>query len=146
MYELLTQGDTAGIFQLESSGMQDLMRKVRPDSFPDIVASIALYRPGPIGSGMLDDFISRKHGQTPVLYDFEDLRSILAETYGVIVYQEQVQQIAMRLASYTAGSADLLRRAMGKKKAEEMAMQKATFMEGALKNAYDQTKPKKSST
>ena len=77
MYELLTQGDTAGIFQLESSGMQDLMRKVRPDSFPDIVASIALYRPGPIGSGMLDDFIARKHGQTSVVYDFEDLRPIL---------------------------------------------------------------------
>jgi len=143
MYEMLTKGDTAGIFQLESSGMQDLMKKVKPDAFGDIVASNALYRPGPIGSGMLDDFIGRKHGTVPVIYDFDELKPILEETYGVIVYQEQVQQISMVIASYTAGGADLLRRAMGKKKAEEMAKQKAIFLEGAKKGNFDLTKSEK---
>ncbi len=133
MYEMLSRGDTLGIFQLESSGMQDLMKKVRPDTFEDIVASNALYRPGPLESGMVDDFIARKHGQTQVVYDFAVLKPVLQETYGVIVYQEQVQQIAMSLANYTAGGADLLRRAMGKKKPEEMGKQKAIFMEGAKK-------------
>ena len=137
MYEMLAKGDTAGIFQLESSGMQDLMKKVKPDAFGDIVASNALYRPGPLESGMVDDFINRKHGHTSVVYDFEELAPILKETYGVIVYQEQVQQIAMRLASYTAGGADLLRRAMGKKKPEEMAKQKEIFVTGAVKNKFD---------
>jgi DNA polymerase III subunit alpha len=137
MYEMLAKGDTLGVFQLESSGMQDLMKKVKPDCFADIVASNALYRPGPLESGMVDDFIARKHGQTPVQYDFEELRPILHETYGVIVYQEQVQQVAMRLANYTAGSADLLRRAMGKKKPEEMAKQKERFVQGALANRFD---------
>jgi len=140
MYEMLAKGDTAGIFQLESSGMQDLMKKVKPDAFGDIVASNALYRPGPLESGMVDDFINRKHGYTPVIYDFEELAPILQETYGVIVYQEQVQQIAMRLASYTAGGADLLRRAMGKKKPEEMAKQKEIFVSGAAKNNFDPVK------
>ncbi len=140
MYEMLTKGDTLGVFQLESSGMQDLMKKVKPDCFGDIVASNALYRPGPLESGMVDDFIARKHGLTPVVYDFEELRPILHETYGVIVYQEQVQQVAMRLASYTAGSADLLRRAMGKKKAEEMAKEKGRFVQGALANKFDAAK------
>lgn len=140
MYEMLARGDTLGIFQLESSGMQDLMKKVRPDCFEDIVASNALYRPGPLESGMVDDFIARKHGQVAVTYEFEQLRQTLQETYGVIVYQEQVQQIAMILASYTAGGADLLRRAMGKKKPEEMAKQKEIFVAGALKNNHDQGK------
>lgn len=140
MFEMLARGDTLGVFQLESSGMQDLMKKIRPDCFEDIVASNALYRPGPLESGMVDDYIARKHGQTPVRYDFEPLEPILSETYGVIVYQEQVQQIAMRLASYTPGGADLLRRAMGKKKPEEMAKQKELFVEGAVKNAFDRTK------
>ena len=140
MYEMLTRGDTLGVFQLESSGMQDLMKKVKPDCFEDIVASNALYRPGPLESGMVDDFISRKHGQTQVSYDFEELRPILHETYGVIVYQEQVQQVAMKLASYTAGSADLLRRAMGKKKPEEMAKQKERFVKGALANGFNAEK------
>ncbi len=143
MYEMLTRGDTLGIFQLESSGMQDLMKKVRPDEFTDIVASNALYRPGPLESGMVDDFINRKHGNTPVIYDFDELRPVLQETYGVIVYQEQVQQIAMRLASYTAGGADLLRRAMGKKKPEEMAKQKEIFVSGAVKNGFNQVKIEK---
>ncbi len=140
MYEMLARGDTLGVFQLESSGMQDLMKKVKPDCFGDIVASNALYRPGPLESGMVDDFINRKHGHTPVVYDFEELRPILHETYGVIVYQEQVQQVAMRLASYTAGSADLLRRAMGKKKPEEMAKQKERFIKGALENKFNAAK------
>ncbi len=143
MFEMLGRGDTAGIFQLESSGMQDLTRKVKPDAFGDIVAITAIYRPGPLESGMVDDFIARKHGHTPVVYDFEELRPILNETYGVIVYQEQVQQIAMRLASYTAGGADLLRRAMGKKKPEEMAKQKSIFMEGGAKNNFEVGKTEK---
>jgi DNA polymerase III subunit alpha len=140
MYELLVKGDTLGVFQLESSGMQDLMKKMKPDRFDDIVASNALYRPGPMGSGMLDDFINRKHGTTSVTYDFDCLKPVLEETYGVIVYQEQVQQIAMVLAGYTAGGADLLRRAMGKKKPEEMAKQKKIFLEGAGKNEFDVAK------
>ncbi len=140
MYEMLTRGDTLGVFQLESTGMQDLMKKVKPDCFEDIVASNALYRPGPLESGMVDDFINRKHGHTAVQYDFEELRPILHETYGVIVYQEQVQQVAMKLASYTAGAADLLRRAMGKKKPEEMAKQKERFVQGALANGFNADK------
>jgi DNA polymerase III subunit alpha len=140
MYEMLTRGDTLGVFQLESSGMQDLMKKVKPDCFEDIVASNALYRPGPLESGMVDDFINRKHGHTQVTYDFEELRPILHETYGVIVYQEQVQQVAMTLASYTAGAADLLRRAMGKKKPEEMAKQKEKFVSGARAKGFNADK------
>lgn len=141
MYEILSKGDTFGIFQLESSGMQDLLKKARPDCFADIVAIISLYRPGPMV--MLDDFIGRKHGAIPIQYEFEELRPILQETYGIMVYQEQVQQIAMKLASYTAGGADLLRRAMGKKKPEEMAKQKAIFLEGASKNHHDPIKAEK---
>lgn len=141
MYEMLAKGDTFGIFQLESSGMQDLLKKARPDCFADIVAIISLYRPGPMV--MLDDFIGRKHGTIPIQYEFEELRPILQETYGIMVYQEQVQQIAMKLASYTAGGADLLRRAMGKKKPEEMAKQKAIFLEGAKKNNHDPVKAEK---
>lgn len=140
VYELLSSGDTLGVFQLESSGMQDLLRRARPDCFADIVAINALYRPGPIGSGMLDDFIGRKHGEVPIQYDFEELQPILQETYGVIIYQEQVQQIAIRLARYTAGGADLLRRAMGKKRPEEMHTQKQVFVEGATKNGFDRVK------
>ncbi|HMS43571.1 MAG TPA: DNA polymerase III subunit alpha, partial [Pyrinomonadaceae bacterium] len=143
MYEMLSKGDTFGVFQLESSGMQDLLKRAKPTVFGDIVAINALYRPGPIGSGMLDDFIARKHGLVPIVYDFDSLKEILKETYGVIVYQEQVQQIAMKLASYTAGSADLLRRAMGKKKPEEMAKQKAIFVDGSLKNGYPQERVEK---
>lgn len=141
MYEMLAKGDTNGVFQLESSGMQDMLKKARPDRFADIVALISLYRPGPME--MLDDFIGRKHGQIPIEYMFEDLRPILQETYGIMVYQEQVQQIAMRLSGYTAGSADLLRRAMGKKKPEEMAKQKLIFLEGAGKNGHDAAKAEK---
>ncbi len=138
IYEMLSRGDTNGVFQLESSGMQDMLKKSRPDRFADIVALTSLYRPGPME--MIDDFIGRKHGQVAIEYPFEELRPILQETYGVMVYQEQVQQIAMKLAGYTAGGADLLRRAMGKKKPEEMAKQKEIFLKGAEKNKHDKAK------
>lgn len=141
IYELLSQGDTNGIFQLESSGMQDLLRRAKPNRFADIVAITSLYRPGPMV--MLDDYVGRKHGQIPIEYDFVELTPILAETYGIMVYQEQVQQIAMKLASYTAGGADLLRRAMGKKIPEEMAKQKEIFLEGTTKNGHNKEKAEK---
>jgi len=139
--ELLSRGDTYGIFQLESSGMQDLLRRAKPNCFEDIVAIISLYRPGPMV--MLDDYIGRKNGDIPIQYAFNELAPILKDTHGIMVYQEQVQQIAMTLASYTAGGADLLRRAMGKKKPEEMAKQKAIFLEGAIKNKHDPEKADK---
>lgn len=141
MFEMLSRGDTNGVFQLESSGMQDMLKKARPDRFADIVALISLYRPGPME--MLDDFIGRKHGTIAIEYMFEELRPILQETYGIMVYQEQVQQIAMRLSGYTAGAADLLRRAMGKKKPEEMAKQKEIFLAGAEKNGHNREKAEK---
>jgi DNA polymerase III subunit alpha len=140
VYEKLSQGDTAGIFQLESSGMTDLVMKLKPTAFPDIVALVALFRPGPLGSGMVDDFINRKHGRTPIRYELPALEPILRETYGVIVYQEQVMQIANVLANYSLGEADMLRRAMGKKKAEEMAKQRERFVEGATANRIQRAK------
>jgi DNA polymerase-3 subunit alpha len=137
VYRLISTGDTAGIFQLESSGFQELMRKLRPNCFEDIVAAGALYRPGPLSSGMVDDFVDCKHGHKQAVYPHPWVEPILRETYGVIVYQEQVMQIAQVLAGYTLGGADLLRRAMGKKKAEEMAAQKAIFMDGAAAKGVD---------
>ncbi|MBI4365859.1 MAG: DNA polymerase III subunit alpha [Deltaproteobacteria bacterium] len=134
VFEMLSRGDTAGIFQLESGGMTDLVTRLKPSGFEDIVALVALFRPGPLGSGMVDDFINRKHGRTAIQYELPQLEPILRETYGVIVYQEQVMQIASALAHYTMGEADLLRRAMGKKKPEEMAQQKKRFMEGCTEN------------
>ena len=131
VYELISRGDTEGVFQLESSGFQELLKKLKPDKFEDIVAAVALYRPGPLNSGMLDDFIDRKHGRQKIAYPHDSLRQILEETYGVIVYQEQVMQIAQVLAGFTLGGADLLRRAMGKKKADVMAQQRAVFVDGA---------------
>ena len=133
-YALLQSGDTTGVFQLESSGMQQLFKDLKPDAFEDIVAAVALYRPGPLGTGMVKDFVDCKHKRKPIekMHDLVD--ELLAPTYGVIVYQEQVMQIAQRLAGYTLGGADLLRRAMGKKKAEEMAKQKSTFVDGSIKN------------
>ncbi len=136
-YQLLQAGNTTGVFQLESSGMKELLVKLKPSCFEDIVAVCALYRPGPLGSGMVDDFIQRKHGKKSITYDFPQLEPILKDTYGVIVYQEQVMQIAQVLGGYSLGGADLLRRAMGKKKPEEMAKQKAIFLEGAKKNRID---------
>jgi DNA polymerase-3 subunit alpha len=124
------------VFQLESTGMKELIRRLQPDSFEDVVALVALYRPGPLQSGMVDDFIKRKHGAT-VSYPHPDLEPILKPTYGVILYQEQVMQIAQVLAGYSLGGADLLRRAMGKKKPEEMAKQRAVFQEGAEKRGVD---------
>ncbi|WP_225073559.1 DNA polymerase III subunit alpha [Desulfuromonas sp. CSMB_57] len=139
-YQLLSAGETTGVFQLESSGMKELLVKLKPNCFEDIIAVCALYRPGPLGSGMVDDFILRKHGKKEIVYDFPQLEPILKDTYGVIVYQEQVMQIAQVLASYTLGGADLLRRAMGKKKAEEMAKQKESFLAGARDNQLDAKK------
>lgn len=129
----ISSGDTDGIFQVESSGMKDLCARLQPSSLDDLTAISALYRPGPLGSGMVDVFVDRKHGREAIEYAVPELESILAETYGVILYQEQVMQIARELAGYSLGQADLLRRAMGKKKADEMANHKAIFTEGALK-------------
>jgi DNA polymerase III subunit alpha len=133
-YLLLQSGETTGVFQLESSGMQELFKNLKPDAFEDIIAAVALYRPGPLGTGMVKDFVDCKHGRKPIESMHPLVDELLAPTYGVIVYQEQVMQIAQRLAGYTLGGADLLRRAMGKKKAEEMAKQKATFVSGSEKN------------
>src|SRR5262249_24645623 len=133
-YALLSSGTTTGVFQLESSGMQErILRPLKPDCFEDIVAAVALYRPGPLGTGMIEDFIGSKHGRKPVRKLHPLVDAVLAPTYGVPVYQEQVMQIAQLLAGYSLGEADLLRRAMGKKKAEEMAKQQAVFVEGAVK-------------
>jgi len=130
-YKLLQSGNTTGVFQLESSGMKELLVKLKPSCFEDIIAVCALYRPGPLGSGMVDDFIERKHGRKQTVYDLPQLEPILKDTYGVIVYQEQVMQIARSLAGYSLGGADLLRRAMGKKDAEQMAKERDKFLEGA---------------
>ncbi len=139
-FEMLSRGDTLAIFQLESSGMREVLTKFKPSVFEDLIAILALYRPGPLESGMVDDFINRKHGKTPIEYPLEQLEPILKETYGVIVYQEQVMSIAKELADYSLGEADLLRRAMGKKKASEMAEQKSRFEKGAAKNKIDPEK------
>ena len=133
VFDLISAGDTTGVFQLESSGFQELLKKLKPSSFEDIVAAVALYRPGPLGTGMVDDFIDRKHGRTPVVYPHPWLEEVLEPTYGVMVYQEQVMKIAQVLAGYTLGGADLLRRAMGKKKASVMEEQKSVFVEGSVK-------------
>ena len=138
-YELLSRGETAGIFQLESSGMRDIVIKMKPQCFEDLIALVALYRPGPLGSGMVDDFIKRKKGATKITYELPALEPILKDTYGVIVYQEQVMQIARTLAGYSLGGADLLRRSMGKKDPEVMAREKVPFLEGRGK-AGDQPK------
>lgn len=130
-FDLLKACQTTAVFQLESRGMKELIHRLQPDSFEEIIALVALFRPGPLQSGMVDDFINRKHGRAKVEYPHPDLEPILKPTYGVILYQEQVMQIAQVLANYTLGGADLLRRAMGKKKAEEMAEQRAIFTEGA---------------
>ncbi len=133
-YKLLASGETKGVFQLESDGMQRLFTSLKPDGFEDIVAAVALYRPGPMGAGMHEDFVRRKHGLAPIASLHPLIDDIVAPTYGVIVYQEQVMQIAQKLAGYSLGGADLLRRAMGKKKPEEMAKQKSVFVDGATKN------------
>jgi DNA polymerase-3 subunit alpha len=136
-------GLTSGVFQFESHGMRDVLRKYRPNSIEDLTALNALYRPGPIQGGMIEDFIDRKHGRKRVEYELPELKEILEETLGVIVYQEQVMQIANRLAGYSLGEADLLRRAMGKKKAEEMAQQRERFVEGAAQRKFPPKKIEK---
>lgn len=141
-FRLLKSAGTTAVFQLESRGMKDLISRLQPDSFEDIIALVALFRPGPLGSGMVDNFIDRKHGREEVSYpdakwQHESLKDILSPTYGVILYQEQVMQIAQVLAGYTLGGADLLRRAMGKKKPEEMAKQRSVFEKGSIENGVD---------
>jgi DNA polymerase-3 subunit alpha len=137
-YNLLKKGNTTSVFQLESSGMKKLIRRLRPDNFEDIVALVALYRPGPLQSGMVDDFIDRKQGKAKIEYPHPSLATILKPTYGVIVYQEQVMQIAQILAGYSLGGADILRRSMGKKKPEEMAKQRSIFVEGAVARGVEE--------
>jgi DNA polymerase-3 subunit alpha len=139
-YSLLGSGQTTGIFQLESSGMREILVKMQPNRFEDLIALVALYRPGPIGSGMIDDFIKRKRGKTAVKYELPQLKEILDETYGVILYQEQVMQIANKLANFTMGQADILRKAMGKKKPEEMEKLKEAFIKGAVANKLSEKK------
>jgi DNA polymerase-3 subunit alpha len=142
-YEIFCKGLTSGVFQFESSGMVDILRRYQPSRLEDLTALNALYRPGPIQGGMVDDFIERKWGRRAVQYDLPELKELLEETYGVIVYQEQVMQISNRVAGYSLGDADLLRRAMGKKKAEEMAKQRERFVKGALERNFPQKKVEK---
>jgi DNA polymerase-3 subunit alpha len=141
-FNLLQNSETTAVFQLESRGMKDLIKRLQPDCFEDIIALVALFRPGPLQSGMVDNFIDRKHGREAISYpdetwQHESLKETLEPTYGIILYQEQVMQIAQILAGYTLGGADMLRRAMGKKKPEEMAKQRGTFKEGAEANGVD---------
>ncbi len=137
-FQLLTKGAATAVFQLESRGMKDLLKKLKPDRFEDVIALVALYRPGPMD--LIPDFIERKHGRQKVVYPDPRLEPILGPTYGIMVYQEQVMQIAQVLGGYSLGGADLLRRAMGKKKAEEMAQQRAIFKAGAAKNGLSESK------
>jgi len=136
-FALLKACKSTAVFQLESHGMRDLIKRLQPDCFEDLVALVALFRPGPLQSGMVDDFINRKHGRAKVIYPHPQLEPVLRPTYGVILYQEQVMQIAQVLAGYTLGAADILRRAMGKKKPEEMAKQREIFCDGAVKNGVN---------
>ncbi len=135
-YALITRGETQGVFQLESSGMRELLTRLRPDTFEDVIAVLALYRPGPLGSGMVDMFVRRKHGEEPVKHPHENLRPVLEPTYGVIVYQEQVMQIANVIGGFSMTDADNLRKAMGKKKPEVMAKFKDQFIQGAVAQDY----------
>ncbi|HET7731422.1 MAG TPA: DNA polymerase III subunit alpha [Usitatibacter sp.] len=137
-YQLLSKGNATAVFQLESRGMKDLLKKLKPDKFEEVIALVALYRPGPMD--LIPDFIERKHGRQKVVYPDARLEPILGPTYGIMVYQEQVMQIAQVLGGYSLGGADLLRRAMGKKKPEEMAKQRAIFKEGAAKNGLTEAK------
>ena len=140
VFDLISSGNTNGVFQVESEGMKDLCKRIIPNGLEDITAINALYRPGPLGSGMVDDFIDRKHGRLETKYELPVLEPILKDTYGVILYQEQVMQIARDVAGYSLGQADMLRRAMGKKKADEMAKQKETFVAGAIARNVDAKK------
>jgi DNA polymerase III subunit alpha len=140
VYDFISRGETVGVFQLESSGMIDLCKRIGPDNIEDITAINALYRPGPLESGMVDDFIEIKHGRKEMKFPFKDLAPVLSDTYGVIVYQEQVMNIARIVAGYSLGQADMLRRAMGKKKVSEMERHKEIFRQGAIENGFDEQK------
>ena len=130
--DMLCKGDTIGVFQSESSGFTSLLIQLHPERFEDLIPMVALYRPGPLGSGMAEDFINRKHGKTPVKYPHPMLEDILKETYGIILYQEQVMQIASAMGGFSLGQADLLRRAMGHKEPEILLAQRELFVKGAL--------------
>ncbi len=140
VFELLQEGNTTGVFQLESRGMKGLLRRLRPDSFEDIVAVLALYRPGPLKSGLVDRYINRKHGREPVEYPFPQLEEVLRETYGVIVYQEQVMKMSQILAGFTPGEADTLRKAIGKKKRDLMEEMREKFIRGAVERGFPEEK------
>ncbi|WDL69203.1 DNA polymerase III subunit alpha [Helicobacter winghamensis] len=140
VYETLQSGNTLGVFQIESSMFQGINKRMRPSTFEDIIATIALGRPGPLESGMVDDFINRKHGKEPIVYMFDELEPILRPTYGTIVYQEQVMQIVQRIGGFSLGGADLIRRAMGKKDAQIMADNKSKFADGAVAQGFDRAK------
>ncbi len=139
-YQIFQDGQTYGIFQFESSGMRDILRKAKPQRLEDLIALNALYRPGPLRSGMVDDYIARKQGKTEVKYEIPELEPILSDTYGVIAYQEQVMRISNALAGFSLGEADLLRKAMGKKKPEEMAKLRGAFVEGSKRNGISEKK------
>lgn len=141
VYEVIRTGETVGMFQIESSGMQDLNRRLKPDSFEDLIAVLALYRPGPMESGMLDSFVERKHGREKIEYTFDIMKPILENTYGVIVYQEQVMQIVQNVGGFSLGYSDIIRRAMGKKK--DMATYNAEFSEGAVKQGHPRAEASK---
>jgi len=140
VYNYIGTGETLGLFQIESAGMQDLAKKLKPDGFEDVIAMLALYRPGPMESGMLDDFVERKHGRAEITYMFPELEEILKPTYGVIVYQEQVMQIVQTIGGFSLGGADLVRRGMGKKDQELLDKLKVEFVEGAVKNDFEKEK------
>jgi DNA polymerase-3 subunit alpha len=139
-YQLLSSGKTTGIFQLESAGMRDILVKMQPNMIEDLTALVALYRPGPIGSSMIDEFIRRKKGEVPIEYDLPELSEVLAETYGIILYQEQVMMIANRICGFSMAQADVLRKIMGKKKPDEMAKQKEGFIKGAVQRGFPEHK------
>jgi DNA polymerase-3 subunit alpha len=143
-YRLLSEGKTVAVFQLESRGMQGMLRDAKPSVFEDIIALVALYRPGPMD--LIPSFCARKHGREEVTYPHPLMASVLSETYGIMVYQEQVMQVAQKVGGYSLGGADMLRRAMGKKKAEEMAEHRTIFAAGAAKNDISPSWPTKSST
>jgi DNA polymerase-3 subunit alpha len=142
-YQIFSDGFTSGVFQFESSGMKDILRRYQPTRIEDLTALNALYRPGPIKGGVVDDFIDRKHGRKQVAYELPELKPFLEETYGIMLYQEQVMQIAQGLAGYSLGEADMLRRAMGKKKVEEMAAQRERFLRGAAAKGFNAKKVEK---
>src|SRR5439155_27014622 len=138
--DIFCTGFASGVFQFQSPGMRDILRRYQPSRIEDLTALNALYRPGPIQGGMLDDFIERKHGRKAVVYDVPELKELLGETFGIILYQEQVMQISNRLAGYSLGDADMLRRAMGKKKLDEMTKQRERFVKGALERRHPEKK------